>query len=352
MADNADTSKQALLCLNKQHDCIIIQVRDQGLTETILTSISENITRHSVAPARVNTQSQAGSASSSATGAVPARSVEHSDGLTRRIGTFAISRHKTHPKVITPCTNHKDGSRRRIRALPRTISHLRSRAATESWEDGELEAQSINTEPAAEETSEDELAYDTPRPAKPSKLVRLPKSGGQAKSKRPTKSPKRVPKLTRAPAAQFEKIDWIFWIQADDVGYWRPFSDFPRTAQRLFELKFSSDYLQRQYHIHHYARMLRNRDKRVAKYMCVNNVTHENRNKPSRWRKTGDQDSTCDLCFHMRRFCARLVKVDRTVKLGFFPLPECDRDGVTWKEIQFWIRGEEKKGDEQDACEK
>lgn len=148
------------------------------------------------------------------------------------------------------------------------------------------------------------------------------------------------------PRAPLENIDWMFWIQADEVGYWRPFADFPRTVQTLFERRFRGDFLTKGNHYDHYARMLRNRDRRVSKQMCVNNITHENRNRPSHWRKTGDQDLACDLCFNTRRFCARLVMIDCAVKLGFFPLPECDRNGAMWKEIQFWIRGEEKKGDE------
>lgn len=124
------------------------------------------------------------------------------------------------------------------------------------------------------------------------------------------------------------------------MGYWQPFSKFPATTQAEFAHKFNGDFLQGQNHVDHYARMLRNRDNRVAKQMCVNNVTHENRNKPSRWKRTGDTDLTCDLCFNKRRFCARLIKECGVVKLGFFPLPEADRTQVTWQKLQFWVREE------------
>jgi hypothetical protein len=264
--------------------------------------------------------------------------------------------HKAHPRVVIPRSSHNSDLPQGGQLRPRTVSQLQSRAATESWDDGELEAQSLTPESVAEETSEDELAYETPRVVKTTKTATLQREARSAKrtklSKRTRlskpavapKSPRRVSKNTTLPTVRLEPIDWVFWIQVDDrVGYWRPLSEFPRATQILLKRKFRKDFLQKSYHVNYYARMLRNRSNYLHRDMCVGNITYANRNEPSKRKKAlGDKEKTCDTCSNTGRFCARMVKVENVVKLGFFPALDARREATGWDDLRYWAGGKKK----------
>ncbi|KAF3050193.1 hypothetical protein E8E11_006961 [Didymella keratinophila] len=224
-----------------------------------------------------------------------------------------------------------------------------SRAATESWDDGELEAQSMNGKFTAEETSADELAWETPRPAKSTSSPRSRKKTNvrrQPKAQKLASAPisvRRVSKPTRRFVAQIQTIEWVFWIQVSDgVGYWRPLADFPNATQTQFKRKFDMDFVQTPRHIKLWMTMLSKREKYLDRDMCVGNVTYWGRNEPSKWKKAlGDKEKTCDTCFKAGRFCARMVKVGDVVKLGFFPTLDAEKTAVNWRKIRHWI-GEKK----------
>lgn len=206
---------------------------------------------------------------------------------------------------------------------------------TESSEDSAtgLENRAVDTQD--DETSEDELLHDTPRPAKPTPKPK-PKPKARSKPKVKAKSSS-TPRLLQAPTSHPEHIDWVFRIHADEVGYWRPLSDFPPNIRTSFVSKFSADFLTKPRHIKQYASMLRNRETYLTRDLCVGNVTYWGRNEPSKWTKTGgDKELTCDTCINRGRLCARIVMVGSDVKLVFYPLPESSRADVAWNELRYW----------------
>lgn len=344
------------------------QVSDEGLVETVLKSLLENIGKGSVATSQVVSQPRGLNTSSVTASVVPASSERRSNDPTRKLccpkrliradflkGQPERSTARVHPKVVI----HK--SNRNRKPLPQ-ISQLQSRAATVSWEDGELESWAPNPAIVADASSEDELAHDTPRPAKPSSLpkaVGLPNQTRHVKRKRPFKQvtlPKsarlskptgRASQTATTQIAHLQPIEWVFWVQAsDEIGYWRAFSEFPKTTQVLFTRKFSAEHLQKPSHINDYARMLRNRKAYRHRDICVGNMTYWRRNEPSKWKTAGgNKERTCDTCLKAGRFCARMVEVGNVVKLGFFPVAGAGRTGVEWEELRYWAR--EKKGKKQ-----
>ncbi|KAJ4987939.1 hypothetical protein SVAN01_06514 [Stagonosporopsis vannaccii] len=248
----------------------------------------------------------------------------------------------SNPKAVIPQTKH---ARRSLQ----TISRLQSRAATESWEDDELAAQPLEPKAIAED-SEDELLHDTPKPAaaaattSPSNPTRASKQIRPTKQAEALKSGSRASSIKTARLTPLEHIDWVFWVQVDDeTGYWHSLSDFPRTTQVLFKRVFTTDYLQKPYHVAYYARMLRNRERYLDRDICVGNQTYANRNEASKCQLAkGDKQKTCDTCFKKGRFCARVVEVGKEVKLGFFPVLDASRKGFGWREMGYWV-GEKKK---------
>lgn len=143
-----------------------------------------------------------------------------------------------------------------------------------------------------------------------------------------------------------EPIGWVFWTQsATEAGHWRPLSDFLISTQRLFIRKFNADYFDTPSHVELYACMLRRREVYVTRDMCVGNVTHTRRSEPNQWKKAnGDKQKACDTCVNTRRFCARAVKVDDVVKLGFFPVHRDKGQSGGWEELRHWVK--EKKESE------
>ena len=202
---------------------------------------------------------------------------------------------------------------------------------TESSEESNTGPENMAGDIPDDELSDDELLHDTPRPRRPAEPAR---PAPQRSPARPTKSAR-----SKRPVSteQLQHIDWAFWIPVGDIGFWRPLSDFPPSTRTSIVHKFNSDYLSKQYHIDHYACMLRNREARLARDQCVGNFTYENRNKLIRRKNAnGDKERTCDLCSNNGRFCARIVKVGTEIKLGFYPLPEGMRSKAKWDEIRYW----------------
>jgi hypothetical protein len=198
---------------------------------------------------------------------------------------------------------------------------------TESSEDSATGLDNSTVDTPDDETSEDELSREPPTPAKPT-----PRSNPRAKAKSSS-----TPRLLQAPTSHPEHIDWVFWIHTDEVGYWRPLSDFPPNIRTSLVSKFNADFLVKSRHIERYTRMLRNREIQLTRDLCVGNVTYWGRNKPNKWTRTGgDKELTCDTCINRGRFCARVVRVGSDVKLGFYPLPESMRKEVTWNEVRYW----------------
>ncbi|KAF1932796.1 uncharacterized protein M421DRAFT_1383 [Didymella exigua CBS 183.55] len=210
----------------------------------------------------------------------------------------------------------------------------------------------------AEESSEDELMHDTRKPAKPTGPPKVTNPSKQSSSSEPTRASKKsrlsqpvvvsnaaepASETTTDQVAQLPPVEWVFWVQvSEEVGYWRLFSEFPNTAQVLFKCKFSTDYLQKPGHVADYARMLRSRETYRYRDVCVGNVTYWRRNEPSKRKiAEGNKEMTCDTCLNTGRFCARMVKVDGVVKLGFFPVPDAARNGVGWEKLYYWA-GEKK----------
>ena len=191
--------------------------------------------------------------------------------------------------------------------------------------------------------SGDELLHETRKQIEAHKLARQRKLSNRTRLRKPAMvvmSTRPAPKVLAAQIAHLDLIDWVFWIQADDeVGYWRPLSDFPNATKVQIKRKFDTDFLQTPRHIRLWRAMLSNQDKYLDRDMCVGNVTYWSRNKPSKWKKAqGDKEKTCDTCFNAGRFCARMVKVGDVVKLGFFPALDVGNTAVGWRKIRHWVR--------------
>ncbi|KAJ4337124.1 hypothetical protein N0V95_008420 [Ascochyta clinopodiicola] len=258
--------------LKKQYDDVSSQISREDQWETVASHLLQLGIDQSVVPSLVAESSspnlsqsvteESTSSSSSHTKAhkaEPTRQRDPSVNLPRR-------RIRKSPKVVIPLRK-PDRARqtpRRAQDRPKINSQaLLWRDVTESSEDSEPEPHNGIEEVPIDESSEDELSQDKPKPAKP------------------------VPRARRSPKKYSEHIDWVFWVQAGEVGHWKPFTAFPVSVRTSFKLKFDTDYLTKSYHIKHYIRMLRNRDKFLTRDICVGNTTYNTRSKPSKWTKTG-----------------------------------------------------------------
>lgn len=373
MADDAETLKRALVRASnkllhhrkgcddalKEQDNVTNQLANNGLLETVTKSFSEDANKRTTITTQKVSLAQATSTLSLPTSVTAghdertgdlecttqgSKHLGLADCLKAHSRTSSEPRRLTHPQVVIPKSRRDGHLPVRSKACPESISLLRSRAATESWDDGELEAQSINGTPTAEDTSADELACDTSRPAKSTtpahmkKKTHVRRRPKLPKLARTPKSMRRVSKHARRPVVRIKPIEWVFWIQvSDEVGYWRSLSDFSSATRIQFQRKFDTDFLQTPRHIRLWRVMLSNRDKYLDRDMCVGNVTYWSRNEPSKWEKAqGDKEKTCDTCFNAGRLCAKMVKVGDVVKLAFFPALDAGNTEVDWRKIHHW----------------
>jgi hypothetical protein len=202
----------------------------------------------------------------------------------------------------------------RVRKSTNTVSQaLLFRNRSLYANDVEIEPEHLDDDALVDELSMDELMAPAIRPALRKNVAKL---------------------------SQLEDIDWFFWVAGEDNGsHWKSLSEFPRHTRARFVNKFNTDYLTKPAHFESYARLLRNRHKRLHSHRCVGNVTYANRNMPSTWNKTGPgMGNTCDTCSARGRFCARLVRTTSGIQLGFYPLPSSSRLGVNWTDLRYWVR--------------
>jgi hypothetical protein len=82
--------------------------------------------------------------------------------------------------------------------------------------------------------------------------------------------------------------------------------------------------------------MIRNRERYLESGNCVNVVVYSKSAGQSKWSMSnGNKNSACDLCINKERICARLVEIDKVIKLVIFPLPV--RPNSRWNELEYWV---------------
>lgn len=359
MSDPADTFAISLELLAStasavlaHRDSLLDRAHNQGLSDAVAKRLSDRRTQGLFLTPPTSNQSVSGLSTSSNTNVslasnrsasrkfIPSKYQKRAKccgGGTRPLTTdrFRVLRS---PKVVISRSNRM--------SLPLQVSQLQSRAVTESWEDDEIEIRAPNLQVIPEDSSDDELLHDTPRPNEQAGAPKLPKATkkvSQRKLEKPTtiapKSHAPAIKVLAAQLVQGLPIDWAFWIQEDnEIGFWRPLSDFPSATQVQFKLKFDADFLQTPRHMRLWAAMLKNCDNYLNRDICVGNTTYRGRKTPSKWTIAGgNKERTCDTCLRAKRFCARMVKVGEVVRLGFFPAAIDEKPTVDWQSIHRWV---------------
>ncbi|KAF9697360.1 hypothetical protein EKO04_004634 [Ascochyta lentis] len=354
MSDNADEYAKALKALHgapvlkKQYDDIFKKARRAGLLEAVFSSLIQSGNDQSVLTSPV-VELYPRNSSKRVPGRIPSTSSSRGLSAARGYGNTPRRQKNTpvntplrqvrkSPKVLVP-VRKPDQTRqipRRTQGRANTLSQaLLWRDFSLLAEDSSPERQLSNGEAPIDELSGDELQLDAPKPTKPapSKKQTPAKPGRKAKSAKPAR------RARPTPPTPLEHIDWVFWIQADEVGYWKPLSEFPCPVAISFERNFNTEFLSKPHHIKYYLRMLKSRARVLGRDICVGNATYGNRNTPSKWRRTGgDREKTCDTCFKRGRFCARLVRSGRGVQLGVYPLPGAERMDLGCEAMRYWAR--------------
>jgi hypothetical protein len=152
-----------------------------------------------------------------------------------------------------------------------------------------------------------------------------------------THAPNREAESNTAPVPDIQTVLWV--PDAHGGGSWNDLSSSSDLFGSAIKTKFDADYRTTQEHTQNLKNMLRFRERYLQLDYCANVAVYRRTVDKNRWTAAGgDKTRACNACSKAGRFCARLVKVEDTIKLAIFPLPEQYARGKLSTEVAYWVK--------------
>ncbi|KAI4703756.1 hypothetical protein J4E89_009725 [Alternaria sp. Ai002NY15] len=128
------------------------------------------------------------------------------------------------------------------------------------------------------------------------------------------------------------------WLYASIEGNYCSFrSEEGSILRPLISERFEKDYLSKEVYVAEWGRYLRLREEYVASDCCVNTYVIGKTKAACQYSAGHSHETACDRCIKTKRLCARLIKINKEIKLVFFPLAKHLRPHTNPYSLGYWV---------------